>query len=42
MVLDKDAPLKKNEIKGNETTFKSKQLSKVIMTKSKLKSSYCK
>ena len=39
-VLDKHAPLKVKKIRGNQAPFMTKELSKVIMHKCKLKNKY--
>ena len=36
MVLDKHAPIKKKIVRGNEAPFMTKELSKLIMNRSKL------
>ena len=36
MVHDKHAPIKKKIVRGNEAPFMTKELSKVIMNRSKL------
>ena len=42
MVLDKHAPIKKKLLRGNEAPFMTKELSKAIMNRSKLKNRYTK
>ena len=42
MVLDKHAPIKKKIVRGNEAPFMTKELSKTIMKRSKLKNRYTK
>ena len=39
-ILNKHAPLKSKQVRGNQAPFMNKELSKVIMNKSKLKSKY--
>lgn len=39
-VLDKHAPLKKKNVRGNQNRFMNKKLSKAIMTRSRLKSKH--
>ena len=41
-LLDKCAPLKKKVIRGNQSRFMNKELSKAIMKRSELKSKYLK
>ena len=42
MVLDKHATIKSNKIRGNRTPFMSKELSKAIMNRFKLRNRYTK
>ena len=42
MVLDKHAPIKQKIVRGNETPFMTKELSKAIMNRVKLKYRYTK
>ena len=39
-ILNKDAPLKSKQVRGNQAPFMNKELSKVIMNKSRLKNKY--
>ena len=41
-ILNKDAPIKSKEIRGNQTTFMNKSLNKTIMQKSKVRNKYLK
>ena len=41
-VLNYHAPLKQKSVRGNHTPFMNRELSKAIMTKSKVKNSYVK
>ena len=40
MALDKHVPIKKKIVRGNEAPFMTKELSKAIMSRSKLKNRY--
>ena len=40
MAVDKHVPIKKKIVRGNETPFMTKELSKAIMNRSKLKNRY--
>ena len=40
LVLDKDAPLKVKKVRGNRGPFMTKELSKAIMNKSKIRNKY--
>ena len=42
IVLDKHAPIKQKIVRGNETPFMTKELSKAIMNRAKLKYRYTK
>ena len=42
MVLDKHVPIKSKKIRENHVTFMSKELSKAIMNRSKLRNRYTK
>ena len=42
MVLDKHAVIKKKLVRGNEAPFIAKELSKTIISRSKLKNRYTK
>ena len=41
-VLDRHAPLKRNMIRGNQGPFMTKQVTKAIMNRSKLRNRYIK
>ena len=41
-VLDKHAPLKTKRVRGNQSPFMTKELSKVVMNKSKTRNKYIK
>ena len=40
MVLNKNAPIKEKIVRGNEAPFMTKELSKTIIKRSKLKNRY--
>ena len=40
LVLDKDAPLKVKKVRGNQGPLMTKELSKAIMNKSKIRNKY--